>query len=481
MENHKEKVLSLAKRRGLIYPNSEIHRGLGGLYDYGSNGTVIKRRLEQAWRKYFLGLHQNFKEIETTLIMPEDVFRASGHLEHFSDPVAECGKCGAQVRADHILEEFLGERFEGLSPAELGELIKKHKVVCPKCKGQFKEIEALQLMFQLNVGAGKGKDTAYLRPETAQGPYVAFKQEFDVNRKKLPLGLAVIGKAFRNEISPRQFVLRMREFTQAELQIFFDPKHMPNVDFKSVQDYKLRVCFAKEKEATFMNAREFAKKSGMEEFFVYFMVKDQQFMEWLGFNEKNFRFKQLSDEEKAFYNKYHWDLEVYLPSFEKWTEVAGFHYRTDHDLGGHAKVSKENLEVMTENGKVLPHVLELSFGVDRCVFALIDCNYTEEDERVYLKLPRIVAPYDFGVFPLVKKDGLAEKAVGVYESLKSGASVFYDASGSIGKRYARADEIGVPRCITVDHDTLKDATVTIRERDSTEQKRIRADGVLKEL
>ncbi|MFH1424283.1 MAG: glycine--tRNA ligase [archaeon] len=480
MESQQDKIISLAKRRGLIYPSSEIYSGLGGLYDYGSNGAKIKRNLEQFWLEYFLNLHHNFHEVSPALIMPEGVFKGSGHLEHFEDPVAECGKCGTSVRADHILEEFLGEKFEGLSPEELNKLIKKHKVVCPKCKSAFKEIEGLQLMFPMSVGAGKGKQTAYLRPETAQGAFVAFKQEFDVNRKKLPLGLAVVGKAFRNEISPRQFVLRMREFSQAELQIFFDPANQPEVPFKDVQDYKLRVAFAKDKEAKFMSAKEFAKKAGMDEFFVYFMAKCQHFMERLGFGE-NFRFKELSEEERAFYNKYHWDMEIMLPSFDKWTEIAGFHYRTDHDLAGHAKVSKEKLEVMTEKGKVLPHVLELSFGVDRLMFALIDCNYTEDGDRVFLKLPREIAPYDFGIFPLVNKDGIDKKAQEIYTTTKSRARAFYDESGSIGKRYARADEIGVPFCVTIDYDTLNDDTVTLRERDNKGQKRVKIEDILKEI
>jgi len=466
-----EKLQELLLKRGIIYPHAEPHSAAAGFYDYGSVGSEIKRRLENEWRSYFLSLGENFHETESCLIMPQSVFKASGHLEHFSDPVAECGKCGTQVRADHILSEFLGEKFEGLTAQELNDLIKKHNVVCPKCKSRFKDIEAFMLMFPLSVGAGAAKTTCYLRPETAQGPYVSFKREFRANREKLPLGLAVVGKAFRNEISPRQFTLRTREFTQAELQIFFDPQALPAVDYASVKGKKVMFAKAGEKDAKEMTIAEVGKLTGMEEFFLYYLAKDWEFMERIGL-AAHLRLAQLSDEEKAFYNKYHVDLEILLPSFGKWTEIAGFHYRTDHDLGGHSKVTGEKMNVPTKD--YVPHVLELSFGVDRLVFALLDTTLREGKEGMYFSLPPRLAPFDAGVYPLVNKEDLPVISEKIRTQLTaSGMRVFLDSGGSIGRRYARADEIGVPFGITVDFQTKEDGTVTVRDRDSQKQDRIK--------
>jgi glycyl-tRNA synthetase len=465
----------LLLRRGIIYPDSEVHGAIAGFYDYGSVGSEIKRRWEAYWRAYFLGLNPNFHEIETTNVMPEPVFKASGHLAHFFDPIVECSKCKTRVRADHILEEFLGEKFEGKTAKELNELIKQHKVVCPKCKSYFKDAETFTLMFPLKIGAAEAAAVGYLRPETAQGPYTAFKREFKVNRERLPLGLATIGRAFRNEISPRQLVIRQREFTQAELQIFFDPERLPAVNFASVKDYKIRALFAGSQEKTELKPAEFAKKTGMAEFFAYLLVKQQQFFDSLGLEA---RAHELSAEERAFYNKYHWDLEVFMPSLDKWVEVAGFHYRTGHDLEGHEKVSGTSMSVNVDGRKFTPHVLELSFGVDRSVFALLDNAFRKGKEGFYLALPRRVAPWDAGVYPLVNKESLPEKAESVAKLLRvAGFKTFLDDGGSIGRRYARADEIGVPFGITIDFDTLKDNTVTVRDRDSTKQERVKIEDL----
>lgn len=467
---HYDKLQELLLKRGIIYPHAEPYGSIAGSYDYGSVGSEIKRRLENQWRIFFLSLHDNFHELENCLIMPENVFKASGHLEHFNDPIAECGKCKTQVRADHILEEFLQEKFEGLSAKELNDLIKKHKVVCPKCKSHFNDIESFTLMFPLALGAAEAKTTAYLRPETAQGPYVSFKREFRANREKLPLGLALIGKAFRNEISPRQMTIRQREFTQAELQIFFDPKELPEVDYKSVAKKKVMFALPGKKEKK-MTIAEVKKLTKMPEFFCYYLAKDWEFMEYIGLAE-HARFAQLSEEEKAFYNKYHVDIEIKMPSFDKWIEVAGFHYRTDHDLAGHAKVSGQKMNVPTKD--YVPHVLELSFGVDRFVFALLDTSLKEGKEGWYFALPAKLAPFDVGVYPLVNKEKLPALATEVKQSLQScGFKVSYDTGGSIGRRYARADEIGVKAGITLDFQSLKDDTVTLRDRDTTEQIRVK--------
>ncbi|MBI2578553.1 MAG: glycine--tRNA ligase [Candidatus Aenigmarchaeota archaeon] len=465
-------IEKIALRRGFFFPSSEIYGGLSGLYDYGPLGTLMKRKWEGLWRRFFLGLDENFYEIEAADIMHEGVFIASGHLQSFVDPVVKCKKCGYAERADHILEDVLQEKFEGLSPQQLDEIIKKHNIKCPKCGGAFQEVGILNMMFPLNVGVDKPA-RAYLRPETAQGAYVNFRRAFEVLRKKLPLGLAIIGKAYRNEISPRNLLIRMREFTQAELQIFFNPKKIDeHPDFNEVKDYPLRI-YSEEKKLKFteeLSSSQVCKEQNLPEFYVYYMAKIQQFyLDVLKIDPKKFRFRELSKEERAFYNKYHWDVELELS--DGFREVGGIHYRTDHDLSGHQKVSKQDMSVFADAEKFVPHVLELSFGVDRNIFALMDLSLKKGKEGMIFAFPKIAAPYDAAVFPLVSKNGLPEKAREIFGIL-SGFTMLYDESGSIGRRYARQDEAGTPFCITVDHQTLEDNTVTVRDRDTTKQVRV---------
>ncbi len=474
-----DQLIEIAKRRGFFWQGSAIYGGLAGFYDYAHIGVFLKRRWENAWRKFFLGLDENYYEIQPSLIMHEKVFQASGHLESFADPVAKCGKCGNSERADHILEAHLKEAFEGVSPEDLLKLIKKHGIKCDKCKGEIIEVRQFNMMFPLKLGVGKQEKTGYLTGETAQGAYVNFKQMFEVCRKKLPLGLAIIGKAFRNEIAPRNALIRMRELTQAELQIFFDPDTIgEHPDFDKVENYKLQLFpfenrkTGKKEECT---AKQAVEKFKLPKFYVYHLCKIQQFyLDVLKLPKERFRFKQLSDEEKAFYNKFHWDMELNLDSLGGFKEVGGLHYRTDHDLSGHQKISSQSMEVSLEGKKVLPHVLELSFGVDRNFYSLLELAYTEEKDRTVLKFPRIVSPFDAGIFPLVNKDGLQEKAKEVQQILEEhGFIIFYDESGSIGRRYRRIDEIGVAAGLTIDHDSLKQDDVTLRDRDSMKQIRVK--------
>jgi len=482
------------KKKGFIYPSSEIYGGVAGLYDYGHLGTLLKHNFENLWRKYFLGLNDNFFEIETANIMHENVFRASGHLENFSDPLAKCSKCDHVERADHLVERSLKKRVEGFTPEQLTELIKKNNIKCPNCKSYFQQVAQLNMMFPLQMGAVTS-NKAYLRPETAQSPYVNFKTQYEIQRKKMPLGLAIIGRAYRNEISPRNLTLRQREFTQAELQIFFNPARVnEHPDFDSVKNYKLLTLMEEDRSKDKVIERTAAEllKKGLPKFYVYHLVKIQQFyLEQLKIPKEKFRLYQLDDKEKAFYNKYHFDLEIEL-SEHGFTEVGGLHYRTDHDLSGHQKISKQGMEVMEENAdgnnkpgeKFIPHVLELSFGVDRNVYALLDLNYEDDKERgnIVLKLPRKLTPFFCGVFPLVKnKPEVVEMAEKVYAELKCCYSCLYDETASIGRRYARADEIGVQYCITIDFDTLQDEAVTIRDRDSTKQERIKIKDLKQKL
>lgn len=475
-----EEIEALAKRRGFFWLSSELYGGSAGFYDYGPIGTLMKRKLEGAWRKYFLGLDPNFFELETTDIMPGKVFKASGHLDNFVDPVARCKKCGTTHRADHIMEEFLKESFEGVTPEKLTELIKKHNIRCPKCKGPLGDVAVFNMMFKLGAGPA-GDVVVYLRPETAQGAYVNFQQCFEILRKKLPLGLAIIGRAYRNEISPRQLTSRMREFTQAELQIFFDPetiKEHPGWD--AAKNYRLIALPVGEKKAKEITCEQLSKT--VPKFYVYHMAKVQEFfLEVLQIPHNKFRFRQLSDEEKAFYNKYHWDVELDCEALGGFKEVGGVHYRTDHDLGGHQKLSEKSQEVFFNGRKFMPHVLELSFGVDRMLLCLLDIHYAKEGDRVHIRLPKAVAPFTAAVFPLVNKDGLPEKAMEVYAVLKNAVDCFYDDTGSIGKRYYRQDEIGTFACVTIDHETLEKGTVTVRDRDTTKQERVRISDLAARL
>ncbi|MFH1445511.1 MAG: glycine--tRNA ligase [Nanoarchaeota archaeon] len=469
-------LLDVAKRRGFFWQSAAIHGAMSGFYDYAHLGTALKHRWENEWRKFFLSLNDNFWEIEPSVILPENVFKASGHLDSFVDPIAKCGKCDYTERADHLLErELKDDTFEGLSTEDMMKIIEKHKLLCPKCKGNFKEVGELNMMFPLTVGTGSDARTAYLTPETAQGVYVNFKQEFETLRRKIPMGLAVIGKAYRNEISPRNAIIRMREFKQAELQIFFDPIDMDkHDDFGSVSNYKLRVFPVKNRKTK--KVKEVAcKDMKLPKFYVYHMAMMQKFyLDVMKVPKDKFRFKELSDEEKAFYNKYHWDAEVKLDSLSGFKELAGCHYRTDHDLKGHEKISGEKMMVNVDGRVFIPHVLELSFGVDRNVYAIMELAYKRDKERLYFSFPRKICPFDVGVFPLVNKDKIPQKAKLVQETLKSaGFKTFYDSSGSIGRRYRRIDEVGISAGITVDYDSLKKNDVTLRDRDSMKQIRVK--------
>jgi len=484
-ENKTDAILDIAKRRGFFWQNSLIHGAMAGFYDYAHLGCLLKKKWESQWREFFLGLDDNFYEISVCHIMPEHVFKASGHLASFVDPIVKCKKCGNVERADHIIEDELKESFEGASLEKMAELIKAHRIKCPKCKGPLEETGILNMMFPLNVGTGADVRKGYLSPETAQGAYINFKLEFECLRRKLPMGLAIIGKAYRNEISPRNVLIRMREFTQAELQVFFDPDTIgEHPKFQEIENLRIRVFPAKNRDSgkiEEVQAKEVVKNLGMPKFYVYHMAKIQQFyLDVLKLPKERFRFRQLTDEEKAFYNKYHWDIELNLESLGGFKEVAGLHYRTDHDLAGHQSVSGESQEVNIEGKKFIPHVLELSFGVDRNIYALFELSLAAEEKvegkepRDVMRFPRLVSPQDAGIFPLVNKDGLQEKSREVQNLLKDhGFQVFYDESGSIGRRYRRIDEIGVAAGITIDYDSLKNEDVTLRDRDSMKQVRVK--------
>ena len=480
MPSRYDDLLSLSVRRAFLWPAVDLYGGFAGFYDYGHIGARLKRKWEHLWLSYFLGLSGNYHLIDTTTILPEASLKASGHVDHFTDILVVCTKCKETYRGDHLIESVTHEEQEGLSPAAVDAKIRELKIRCPRCKGELGPARPFHMMFPIGVGP-LGEDQAYLRPETAQGVYLNFKREFEALRRKLPMGLAIVGRAYRNEISPRQGTYRMREFLQAELQIFFDPSEFDSqVPVDSLRAEPLRVAMASEKKEPVATDRTVGDliASGLPGFYAYHMAIVQRFyLDRLRIPRDRFRFAELDEHERAFYNKVHFDIQVRQDSLGGFKEVGGVHYRTDHDLTGHAAGSKKDLAVLVGGRKVLPHVIELSFGVDRNLWALLDAGYEIARERAVLRLPPALAPIDLGVFPLLSKGGMPERAETMHRELRADFDTFYDDAGSIGKRYARMDEIGTPFCATVDHTTLDDGTVTLRERDTMAQVRIPAQSL----
>ncbi|MEM1577656.1 MAG: glycine--tRNA ligase [Candidatus Pacearchaeota archaeon] len=479
-----ELINGIALKRGFFMQSAEIYKGkaeFSGLFSYGHLGKLMKLKFENLWRNFFLKLHDNFHEIEGSCILPKKVFEASGHLENFNDPLVECKNCGFRFRADHFIEDELGINVTSLSLEEMTRIIKQNKLKCPKCNSQnLSDVEFFNMMFPLSLGVLSKEINAYLTPETAQQAYLAFKRQFEALRRKLPLGLAVIGKVFRNEISPRQSFFRLREFTQAELQIFIAPE-MLDEDilgiWNEIKDKDIIVKRVNDKEAKKYKLKELA--NDYKKLYLSFMYKIQEFyLDKLKIPIEKFRFRELSEEERAFYNKAHFDIELFIETLNGFKEVAGLHYRSDYDLSRHQKFSKEKLEVLWNNKKIIPHVIELSFGVDRNIYAFLDIFFKKEKERNLFSFPLAIAPIDIAVFPLVNRDGLNEKAKEVYNMLKYWFKCYYDEADSIGRRYRRQDEIGTPFCITIDYETLEDNTVTIRDRDSMKQERIKIENLI---
>src|SRR5882762_8850857 len=429
-----EKIVSLCKRRGFMFQSSEIYAGLNGLWDYGPLGTELKRNLKNFWWRVMVHERDDVVGMDGSILMNRAVWKASGHEDTFSDPMVDCRSCKARLRADQIIN-------------------KKGEKQCPVCGGKdLTESRAFNLMFKTYVGATEDESSiAYLRPETAQAIFVQFKNVLDVSRKKLPFGIAQIGKAFRNEINPRNFTFRSREFEQMELEYF---------------------CRAEE---------------GMK-LLEYWKEERLKFYENIGIAREKLHVLNVPDEDRAFYSKGTYDIEYDFPFGRQ--ELEGVAYRTDYDLSQHQKASGKSLEYFDEETKqkFIPHVIEPSAGVDRTVLALI-CEAYSEDEapddkgkmetRIVLRFHPRIAPVKCAVFPLLKnRESLVTKAKEVVDLLRPHMYVFYDESGAIGRRYRRQDEIGTPFGITVDFETLgeKDAslrdTVTLRERDSMKQERV---------
>ncbi|HEV8359348.1 MAG TPA: glycine--tRNA ligase [Candidatus Thermoplasmatota archaeon] len=589
-----EDLMAMLKRRGFVQPAYEIYGGLAGFYDYGPLGAALKRNIEDAWRRVYV-LGEGFAEIQSPTISPEPVFRASGHLASFQDPLVECQQCGANLRADKLLEEVrdslagkpwklgrielqdkdkegrprtlvvdgadaLGELNIGtLQLDALDQLLAKLAPKCPEC-GQFAWGKAhyFNLMFKAPVGPGARAKDAYLRPETAQGMFTTFPWLYRFFREKLPFGAVQVGKAYRNEIAPRQALLRLREFHQMEAEVFVHPQQKGHARFVSVARDELPLVPAQGRTREEVKAGQIvampvgdAVKKGIvgSEALAYYLWLTHAYLVGIGIPSERLRFRQHAREEMAHYSSDTWDCEVRSPRFG-WVEIVGIADRGSYDLDAHSKVSGERLahferyetprEVEHERvvgdkaklGKlfkadaaavlgalgalspeqargthdlqvqvgertltvprdavkvervrekvagdyVVPHVIEPSYGVDRIFYALLEASYrpaTKEREWSSLALLPSMAPIQVGVFPLMAKDNLDTTARNTEEDLRrSGLVASYDDGGSIGKRYARMDEVGTPFCVTIDYDTLQDGTVTLRERDSGRQKRL---------
>ncbi|MEM3715813.1 MAG: glycine--tRNA ligase [Candidatus Bathyarchaeia archaeon] len=478
-----EKVSELARRRGFFWQSYEIYGGVSGFICWGPFGAVMKRRIEDKFREIFLK-RLNFYEIETPIIAPERVFKASGHVEHFKEPMVECMKCRRKFRADHLLQDLAkisSQETDRMGLQDIKSEIERHNVRCPECGGELSEPKYFLTMFQTSIGP-YSDNIGYGRPEAAQGIFVEFKRLYEQVRERLPIGFAQIGHALRNEISPRQGPIRLREFTIIDLEFFFDPENAKCPLLSEVADEKLRVVLAKNRLSGDESPVELTVKEMVADGYVtvewlaFFMALAKRFVAGLGIPEDKQRFIEKHPWERAHYSAQGFDQEVYLERWG-WVEVAGFNYRTDYDLKGHMRESNVDMRVFKLSDKgggrhFIPHVIEPSFGSDRLAYAALEYAYTVKDGRVVLRLPRDIAPIQVAVLPLVSRNGLPEKAKEIYRVLlDEGFSVEYDESGYIGRRYARFDEIGVPLCVTIDYQTLEDNTVTIRDRDTWRQVR----------
>ena len=443
-----EKIVNLCKARGYIYPGSEIYGGLANSWDYGPLGVELKNNIKKAWMKKFVQESKYNVGLDAAILMNPKTWVASGHVGGFSDPLIDCKSCKTRHRADKLIEEWAHENgkdmvADGMSDEEMVNFINENHIVCPDCgKEDFTPIRKFNLMFKTFQGVTEDSTSElYLRPETAQGIFVNFKNVLRTTRRKLPMGIAQIGKSFRNEITPGNFTFRTREFEQMELEFFCKP-------------------------GTDM------------EWFEYWRGFCKNWLLSLGMKEENLRLRDHSPEELSFYSKGTTDIEFLFPF--GWGELWGIADRTDYDLKQHAEYSGEDFTyVDQETGeRFIPYCVEPSLGCDRVALSFLCNSYEEEtiaegDTRVVLHLHPALAPYKVAVLPLSKK--LSDKAEEVYSKLSKDFMCDYDEAGSIGKRYRREDEIGTPYCVTIDFDTLEDDTVTIRDRDTMEQVRVKID------
>ncbi|MEM4553972.1 MAG: glycine--tRNA ligase [Ignisphaera sp.] len=557
MSTKYDKVMNLALRRGFIWPSFEIYGGQAGFYDLGPLGVLLKNNIVNLWREVFVKQHQDIVvEIETPIINPAIVFRASGHEESFTDYAVECLSCRRVYRADHLIEETLGISAEGLSETELGKLIKDHGIVCPACGGRLSEVRRFLLLFQTFVGPYSPENLAYLRPETAQGMFINFKRIYELMKKRLPFGIAQIGRVARNEISPRQGPIRLREFTIMEIEFFYDAQN-PDCSIleEKCSNEKVRILTAEQrargesKPITISPTEAFRENIIISPWLAYWMCVSKRFISMIGVSDENNYFEEKLPSERAHYSRQTFDQIVIVDKWGK-LEVSGHAYRHSYDLERHAKYSGSDLYALRQlkeplvikkriarydkklilniygpragevfkvlsnysseellkvlesavgdnvviDGitipksvfvvedsvekvwveKFIPHVSEPSFGAERLMYIALEYAYRElENGRIVLSLPKKLAPIKVGIATLVDKPLFKSMASKIYEMIKSRYYVLILEGESIGKKYAIADEIGIPFVVTIDYESISTgSTVTVRDRDTRRQVRV---------
>ena len=446
MDNKFDKVVTHLQTTGYVFQGSQIYGGLSNTWDYGPLGSELKNNLQQLWWKKFVSESPTNVGIDAAILMNPKVWEATGHVTTFNDPLIDCKECRGRFRADDLVkEQYPDVDVNGMDLNALSEFIKTHPLKCPQCgKSNFTDVRQFNMMFKTHIGVtDDSKSVVYLRPETAQGVFVNFKNVQRATRRKLPLGIANVGKSFRNEITPGNFIFRTREFTQMELEFFCKP----GTDL---------------------------------EWFKYWKDYSISFVESLGVKAENLRFRDHEPEELAFYSKATTDIEYKFPF--GWGEIWGIADRTDYDLKRHQDYSGESLDYLDPetNEKYVPYCIEPSLGLDRLFLMIVTDSYDEEvlengEIRKIMHLKPFLAPYKAAILPLSKQ--LNEKAKEVFDNLIPYINVNFDTTGSIGKRYRRNDEIGTPYCVTIDFDTLNDGCVTVRERDSMKQERIKIEDL----
>lgn len=476
-----EKFNEFCATRSLYFPSAEIYsNSFAGFYEFGPIGNRIRINLINFWREEFVRKN-NFLEISGSVILPKDVFVASGHMGNFDDPIATCEKCKQVYRLDRLISEITEKEVpENMSIEEYEKLIADNKIVCSKCKGKLTDIKRFNLMASINVGAQAG-NLGYLRGETCQSIFLDFSRLYKTSRQTLPLTISQHGTVYRNEISPRNGLLRGREFEQLETEMFFDADKINEtpIPLDTISKYNIRFKLLKDTEEKDYSIKEITEnKITCGNLITYALYITQKFLEDLGIKHESIRFREVPDNDRAFYSKQTFDCEI--KAEKDWIELFCVNYRTDYDLLAHGKGSKKDLSVSEEGKRIQPHVLEVcSIGLGRLFYLLLENNFEIKEingeERNILHLNSKISPYFVAILPLMKKDGLAEKAKELFNFLKQENhrfDIFYDEAGSIGKRYARLDEMGCNYCITIDHETLEKETVTLRDRDTQEQKRV---------
>ncbi|MFH1521328.1 MAG: glycine--tRNA ligase [archaeon] len=477
-----EELANFCKRKGIIFPAAEIYGGLSGFFDIGPLGVEIQNNIKNIYRKELIQKRDDMVEQDGSIITNPKVWKASGHLDSFGDMILITEKTKTKLRADHFIEDELKISTDGMGAKEIQALIDKHNLTYRGEK--FEQIKDFNLLFPVKIGADESKDSiSYLRGETCQSIFPNFKLIADVCRKKLPFGIMQIGKAFRNEISPRDFLFRTREFEQIEIEYFFNPKSKFNLLKKEHLNTKFQFLSAesqekKSDEMVEMTIEKLIKSKKVNEIHGYWIAKMlSMFQNEMGMSYKNLRIREHVKTELSHYSAGTFDVDYKYPHGFK--EMTGIANRTNFDLKQHQKYSKSKLELFDEETgeKLLPHCIEPSFGIGRHLLAILCDAYTKNEKgNTILKLPPKLAPIKVAIFPLVKKDTkLIQVAKDIYKELQQEWNVSYDESGSIGRRYARNDEIGTPFCVTIDSESAEKNDVTIRNRDDGEQKRVKID------